>query len=184
MTISTPDMRVFEWLGKDSKGVPYYLHPLNLVWSDAGVGHDLAIYRRVAEQLAADQQYWAEIIRDASWRHSLAGCTCLLAIRYHAFFDDLCYRFRAGSFVAPQLAVTLGLLHGSSARAVFESVLGDAALRAHPKQAVSAHRVLLRLGVQPAHDISVEAWRDFEHDDAMVADEVVAEHWGFWSARV
>lgn len=184
MPVSMPDMRVFEWLGSDSKGVPYYLHPLNLVWSDAGVEHDLEIFRGVAERLADDQAYWAEIIRDAAWRHSLAGCTCLLASRRHEFFDELCYRFRAGSFVAPQIAVTLGLLHASSARPFFEWVLDEPELRGHPKQAVSAHRVLLRLGAQPVHDISVETWRDFEHDDAMVADKVVAAHWDFWSSRV
>jgi hypothetical protein len=177
-------MRVFEWLGNDSKGVPYYLHPLNLVWSDAGVEHDLELYRRVADRLASDPAYWAEIIRDAAWRHSLAGCTCLLASRRHEFFDDLCYRFRAGSFVAPQLAVALGLLHGSAARSFFESVLDEPTLRSHPKQAVSAHYALLRLGERPAHEISVEGWRDFEHDDAMVADKVMAAHWDFWSARV
>jgi len=177
-------MRVFELLGTDSKGVPYYLHPLNLVWSDAGVEHDLELYRRVADQLAVDPAYWAEIIRDAAWRHSLAGCTCLLASRRHEFFDELCYRFRAGSFVSPQIAVTLGLLHGSAARPFFESILDDSTLRSHPKQAVSAHRVLLRLGAQPVHDISIEAWRDFEHDDAMVADKAVAAHWDFWSKRV
>ena len=179
-----PDMRVFEWLGSDSKQVPYYLHPLSLAWSDAGVEHDLKLYRRVADRLAGDMAYWAEIIRDTSWRHSLAGCTCLLVSRRHEFFDELCCRFRGGSFVAPQIAVTLGLLHGPSARPFFESVLDEPALRRHAKQAVSAHRVLLHLGAQPPHDISVEGWRGFEHDDATVADRAVAAHWSFWSSRV
>jgi hypothetical protein len=182
MPAPLPDMKVFEWLGDDSKGVPYYLHALNLVWSDAGVEQDMELYRRVAGQLADDAAYWAEIIRSASWRHSLAGCTCLLASRRREYFDDLCHRFRAGSFIVPQIAVTLGLLHGSTARPFFESTLTE--LRSHPKQAVSAHRVLLRLGAQPAHSISIEEWRDFEHDDAMIADKVVAEHWDFWSNRV
>ena len=177
-----PDVKFFEWLGNDPKGVPYYLHPLNLVWSDAGVEHDMELYRRVADQLAGDPTYWGEIIRDPAWRHSLAGCTCLLASRRHEFFDELCYRFRSGSFVAPQIAVTLGLLHTAAARLFFDSVLDEPALRRSPKQAVSAHRVLSRLGAQPAHDISVEAWRDFEHDDAMIADKVVAAHWDFWSS--
>ena len=141
----------------------------------------LAVFRRVADRLAGEPAYWAEIIREASWRHSLVGSTCLLASRRHEYFDELCYRFRAGSFVTPQIAVTLGLLHGSSACLFFESVLDDPALRSSPKQAVSAHRILARLGAQSAHDISIEAWRDFEHDDAMIADKVVAAHWDFWS---
>ena len=178
------DGKVFDWLGLDAKNVPYCLHPLNLVWSDEGVEHDLQIYGRVADMLAADPTYWAEIIREASWRHCLAGCACLLATRRHEFFDDLCYRFRAGSFVAPQIAITLGLLHDAAARPFFESALDDSALRRSPKQAVSAHRVLLRLGAVPQHDIVVDSWTEFERDDAMIADKVVSEHWSFWSSRV
>jgi hypothetical protein len=184
MPIAIPDMRVFEWLGNDSKGVPYYLHPLNLVWSDAGAEHDLQIFHRVAEHLAGDLAYWAGIIRDASWRHSLTGCACLLVSRRHDFFDELCHRFRAGSFVTPQIAVTLGLLHGPSARQFFESFLNEPDLHRHPKQAVSAYQILLRLGAHPTHDISIENWHNLERDDAMVADKVVTAHWDFWSSRV
>src|ERR1051325_3878056 len=178
------DRRVFDWLGLVAKGVPYYLHPLNLVWSDEGVDHDLQIYSRVAALLAADQIYWAELVRESSWRHSLAGCVCLLASRRHEFFHDLCYRFRAGSFVSPQIAVTLGLLHGSAARPFFELVLDEPASRCRPKEAVSAHRVLLRLGAQPRHEIAIDSWREFDRDDAIVAEKVVNEHWDFWSTRV
>jgi hypothetical protein len=177
------DGRIFDWLGLDAKRVPYYLHPLNLVWSDEGVEHDLQIYRHVADLLAADPAYWAEIIREASWRHCLAGCACLLVSRRHEFYDELCFRFRAGSFVAPQIAVTLGLLYGAAARPFFESVLDEPAFLRTPKQAVPAHRVLLRLGVQPRHDVSVDSWTEFERDDAMAADKVVGEHWSFWSSR-
>ena len=178
------DTRVFDWLDTESQSTNYHLIPLHLSWTDAGVEHDLAVFRKVADRLASEPAYWAEIIREASWRHSLVGCTCLLASHRHELFEELCYRFRAGSFVAPQIAVTLGLLHGSSARLFFESVLDDPALRSSPKLAVSAHRVLLRLGAQPTHDISIEMWRDFDHDDAMIAEKIVAVHWDFWFSRV
>ena len=125
MSIKLPDKKVLEWLGSASKGVPYYLCPLNLMWSADGVEHDLNVFRRVAEKLAAEPRYWAEIIRDASWRHSLAGCACLLASSRHEFFDELSFRFREGSWIAPQIAVTLGLLHASAARPFLESLLGD-----------------------------------------------------------
>jgi hypothetical protein len=187
MPSATPDMadgRIFDWLGLDAKGVPYYLHPLNLVWCDEGVEHDLRLYRRVADLLSADPSYWAEIIREDSWRHCLAGCTCLLASQRHEFYDELCNRFRAGSFVAPQIAVTLGLLHGTAARSFFELALDEPAFRRSPKQAVSAHRVLLRLGTQRRHEVSVDSWTEFERDDALVADTVVTEQWSFWSSRV
>ena len=184
MLFSTPDPRIFEWLGNDSKGVPYYLHPLNLVWSDAGVEHDLELYRRVADQLAGDRGYWAEIIRTAAWRHTLAGCTCLLVSRRHDFFDELCHRFHAGSFVTPQIAVTLGLLHASAARTFFEAVLDEPELRNKPKTVVSAHRVLLRLGPQLARDVPIDVRDALARDDAMLAEQVVAAHWDFWSRRM
>lgn len=187
MPTEAPEMadgRVFDWLGLDATRVPYHLHPLNLVWSDDGVEHDLEIYRRVADLLAADSAYWAEIIRESSWRHCLAGCTCLLASRRHGFYEELCSRFRAGSFVAPQIAVTLGLLHGDAARSFLESALEEPAFRRSPKQAVSAHRVLLRLGAQPRHQVPVDSWTESECDEALVAETVVTDHWSFWSVRV
>ena len=176
--------RIFDWLGVDSKGVSYHLHPLNLVWSDAGVEHDLQVYRRVADLLSTDKTYWAQIIREPNWRYSLAGCTCLMASRRCEFFDELCYRFREGSFVAPQVAVTLGLLHGAAARSFLERFLDDPAIKQRPKQAVSAHQVLARLGLEPAQKVSVESWTGFERDDAMTADSVVSAHWRFWSDRM
>ena len=176
------DMRVFDWLEAGAKGGPHYAHTLNLHWSDAGVEHDLEIYRRTAERLASEPAYWAEIIRESSWRHSLVGCACLLASGRRDFFDDLCYRFRAGSFVAPQIAVTLGLLHGSTAVSFLESILDEPTLRGNPKQAVSAHRVLKRLGAQPTHDVSANDWSGFERGDAMAAERVVEEQWVFWSS--
>lgn len=184
MSIQLPDKKVFEWLGNDSKGVPYYLCPLNLTWSNEGVDHDLKIFRRVAEQLAAEPEYWAEIIRTVSWRHTLAGCACLLASSRHEFFDDLCFRFREGSWVTPQIAVTIGLLHGAAARSFFESVLGDSVMRNRRRQSVSALRILQRLGANPKDDIALDSGNAADQEEAMVTDEVVAEHWEFWSKRV
>jgi hypothetical protein len=114
----------------------------------------------------------------------LAGCTCLLVSRRHEFFDELCHRFRTGSFVVPQIAVTLGLLHGAAARSFFESFLNEPGLCSHPKQAISAHRVLVRLGAQTKHYISVKDWHNRERDDAMAADQVISAQWDFWSSRV
>lgn len=178
-----PDAKVFEWLGNDSKQVPYYLHPLNLVWSKEGVEYDLKVYQRVAELLAEDTNYWAELIRSSSWRESLAGCTCLLVSHRKEFLSDLCYRFEAGGFVTPQIAVTIGLLHGEKAGDYFNSILAAKASLYGPKQVVSAQRCLLHLGVQPIRDIAIDIWAGFERDDATVADSIVSTHWNFWSSR-
>ncbi len=178
------DRRIFEWLGLDGKGVPYWLHALNLVWSDKGADHDLLVYRRTADLLATDIPYWAALIRDPSWRECLAACTCLLASGRKDFFDDLCFRFREGSWVAPQIAVALGLLHGASAKTFLETLLANPGFRKRPKQAISAHHVLLRLGVQPMDDIATESWNTLEQDDAIVAADTVNEQWDFWSTKI
>ena len=179
-----PDMRIMEWLGTDSKHVPYYLHPLNLVWSDEGVEHDLELYHRVAALLTAEPAYWSQLIRADSWRHNLPGCVCLLASRRRDFFDDLCFRFEAGSWVAPQIAVTLGLLYGADARRYFESALGNQAIRSSAKKAISADRVLTQLSAQAANKVSVHEWPEPYLDDAMIADVIVPKWWSFWSARM
>jgi hypothetical protein len=178
------DGRVFDWLGKDAKGTPYHLHPLNLVWSDAGAEHDLGVYRRVAERLAADTAYWSAIIRDTNWRYSLVGCVCLLVSRNRGFFDELLMRFEAGSMVIPQIAATMGLLHPSEARAAFELALATPRLRDHPQRRVSAERALVCLGVHQESEVMLHGWSILDRDDAVLADRVVQQHWDFWSREL
>jgi hypothetical protein len=106
------------------------------MWSDAGVEHDLAVYRRVAERLSSDTAYWSAILRDINWRYSLVGCVCLLVSAHRGFFDELRFRFEAGSMVVPQLAVAMGLLHPVDARACFEMVLETPRLRGRAAERV------------------------------------------------
>ena len=89
-----------------------------------------------------------------------------------------------GSFIAPQIAVALGLLHGAAARPFLESTLDEPSPQQRPKEVVSAHRVLVRLGIHPIREISVDAWPVIERDNAILADKVVAEHWDFWQPRL
>ena len=178
------DGRVFDWLGTDARGTPYHLHALNLMWSDTGVEHDLAVYRSVAERLAADTGYWSAIIRDVNWRYSLVGCVCLLVSQYRDLFDELRFRFEAGSMVIPQLAVTMGLLHPADARACFELVLETPRLRDHPARRVSAERALVCLGARAASDVTLDGWSIIDRDQALLADRVVQQHWEFWRSRV
>ena len=175
--------RVFDWLGVDKKGTSYHLHPLNLVWSEDGVDHDLNVYKNVADHLAVDPMYWAAIIRDPNWRYTLVGCVCLLVTRSEGCFEDLGFRFEAGSMVVPQLAVTLGLLNPERAKPFFQRVLSTPELRKHPSKAISADRALVKLGVRQQPEVRAEEWRDFEKDDAHVAERVVDQQWNFWSER-
>ena len=178
------DGRVFDWLGTDTNGTPYHLHPLNLVWSDAGVEHDLGVFRSVAQRLAADTSYWSAIIRDTNWRHSLVGCVCLLVSQHRGCFEDVWFRFQAGSMVIPQLAVTMGLLHPPEARAAFELVLDTPRLRDHPQRRVSAERALVCMGMRPESEFTVDGLSIIDRDYAVLADRLVQQQWAFWSNRV
>lgn len=152
------DGRVFDWLGTDARGTPYYLHPLNLVWSDAGVEHDLTLYRGAAERLGSDVAYWSAVIRDINWHYTLAGCVGLLVSQQRGFFDDLRFRFVAGSMVVPQLAVTMALLHPADARACFELVLEPPDRRDQAARRVSPERALICLGVREASEVMLNAF--------------------------
>jgi len=174
------DGRIFEWLGTDAHGTPYHLHPLNLVWSDAGVEHDLVVYRDVAERLSSETAYWSAILRDNDWRCTLVGCVCLLVSRRCGFFDDLRFKFEAGSMVIPQLAVAMALLHPADARACFEMTLETPRLRDHATRRVSAERALICLGLRGASEVTLDGWSITERDNALLADRVVQQHWDFW----
>jgi hypothetical protein len=176
--------RVFGWLGVDKQGTSYHLHPLNLGWSVYGVDHDLNVYKTVADRLAADPTYWASIIREPNWRYTLVGCVCLLVTRRPELFEDLCFRFEAGSFVVPQLAVTLGLLNPEGAIPFFQRVLSTPELRRHPSKATSADRALVKLGVRQQPEVAVEEWNGLARDDAKTAENVFEQHWKFWSERL
>jgi hypothetical protein len=182
--VQADEHRIFDWLGSDSQGVSYHLHPLNLAWSPEGMEHDLAIYRGVADRLAQDIDYWSFIIRNPNWRHSLVGCVCLLATKRRQHLEDLRFRFEGCSMVLPQIAVTMGLLHPSEARAAFELVLDTPKLRENPRRLVSAEKALICLGARPESKVTLSGWKDFDRDDAILADRVVKDHWTFWSSRV
>jgi hypothetical protein len=179
-----PDHRVLEWLGLDDEGTPYYLHPLNLMWSDAGPEHDLAIFRGVADRLATEPDYWRSLLRMLCWRECLAGCTCLLVSGRREFFDDLVFGFRSGCWVAPQIAVTIGILHPRRAVDFFHSALEEDAIRRHAKLGISAFELLLKLGIHPTRQIERQGWSEFDIDDAGVSSQVIEKHWNFWSRHL
>lgn len=187
MTTQQPlsaDDRVFDWLFAATAETSYHLRLLNLMWSDAGAEHDLAIFRGIAERLNADTAYWSNLIRDVNWRCSLIGCVCLLTVQRQDFFDDLCFRFEMGSMIAPQLAVTIGLLHPAEAVVFFEKILATPSLLTNPTRRVSAERVLVYLGTRQSSELTLQDWSIHEKDHALLADQVIQQHWDFWQPHV
>ena len=174
---------ILSWLGTDSQGVPIYLHPLNLVWSPEGAEHDLLSFERVAARLVSDRPLWSAAIRDSGWRPTLAGCVCLLVSREQGFLRDLCDIFERGTWVLPQVAVTLALLHPQDARIFFEAFLASPAHDRSAKHIVSAQRALERLGVLPESAVSLSSWSGPDSEDATIANDVILRQWSFWTTR-
>ena len=76
------------------------------------------------------------LIRHRDWRRTIVGCSAALLVRDARFLDDLLYRFREYSWVSPQLAVALGIVHPVEAVAEFEALLGEAAGSDRPEEVV------------------------------------------------
>lgn len=168
--------KIFEW-------VPGCLAWLNLQWGAEGVDHHMAEVRRASELLAADPNYWSDVIRDDNWRASLIGYACLMVSRNRGFLDDLRYRFSRGSMVTPQIAVAIGLLHPEQASEFFRAAASSADIGRDPRRAVSSGTVLALLGQLPESEIRLTGWAAVETDYAMLADRVVRQHWSFWSSH-
>jgi hypothetical protein len=173
----------YQWLGKDSNDVPYYLHLLNLVWSPDGMEHDLQVYRSVAAHLRKEPEFWSTILRGASgWRATLVGCGCLLISRERKYFGELRECFEHGNMVQPQVAVTLGLLHSDECMRAFVELLNSQDFCRSARAVVSAQRVLERLGVLMESDVQLTNWVGIEQDNAALANQVVIKHWNFWAS--
>lgn len=70
-----------------------------------------------------DAGLWSGLIRCRNWRYTIVGCTAVVATRDTRFFDDLTWRFVQGSWVQPELAATLVVVHGPASEAFFFKVL-------------------------------------------------------------
>jgi hypothetical protein len=173
---------ILSWLGTDSQGVPIYLHPLNLVWSPEGDEHDLLNFQHVVMRLQTDRPLWSAAIRASNWRPTLAGCVCLLVAHERGFFRDLRDTFARGTWVLPQVAVTLALLHPRDARTFFEGFLASGDPR-FARQLLCAQCVLERLGVPQDPTVSPSGGPGLDADYAAIANDVILKHWSFWSSR-
>lgn len=176
---------LFNWIGCDSRGVPYHLHALNLMWSDSGADHDLSVFAAAAEQLAADPPLWSAVLRNLNWRLPLLGCACLLVRPTPGFASDLAFRFEAGSMVSPQIAVTAGLVYPEAAAEFMTTFLAGSRAAKRPRDSVAAEEVLARLGRPSEPGLPRTArWPSFSDvDEIALSEQVVAAWWSFWSRR-
>jgi len=173
--------RIFEWLGTAGT-VPYYLIPLNLVWSDRGADFDLEHFRNVAGKLENEPEYWRDLFRRDGWREQLAATTCALAASSRLFRDDIQYAIMQDSFVVPQLLVALSLLHGDSA----QDWISSTAANEWPSERFKTYGAFevvcqsLRLPFTPP----IEYRNLLETDEYSIGKTAAAEHMDFWKPRI
>ena len=178
-----PDGRVFEWLGADPQGIGCYLRPLNLVWGSEGCERSLKRFAVVAERLKGEPDYWSAIIRTRSWRHTLVGCVCVLIRRPPDRFEDLAYRFERGSFVSPQICITMGIVYSTLTGPWLDTLLNSRRDSLGPKELAAAVSVLDRLGSRRHDTADLEKLAQSNGDDAEVGHSVVDHQWDFWCKR-
>jgi len=169
---------VLRWLGRDSAGAAYHLVPLNLTWSAAGADADLAVFAGVAQRLSGDPELWSTALREPNWRFTLVGCVCLLVSGNRDHWEDLVWRFKEGSFVSPQLLVTMGLLHPVETREALTRLMKPGGLVETSRQFGAA--VVVRDRLDP--EVTEPADRRLEGDAAEGA-AVAGDQWAFWSER-
>jgi hypothetical protein len=198
------DPKVFKWLGADERGVGRYLHWLNLCLGP-NEEMDLSCLRSTAGRLEAEPSYWSEVIRDRNWRYTLVGCACLLISHQRGFYQDMAYRFEEGSWVLPQIAVALLLLHPKESGALFREAMNPENRSKRFYQAACAERGLVLLGELPESQTmlagkeakSMEEYFVLEKqmkeeygltglkvEQGLTALRVMREHWEFWKGKM
>jgi hypothetical protein len=184
---------VFEWLATGPSPVP--LAYLKLLGPNRGEWGErvLANLGVVAARLRDRPDHWRSLIRDRDWRPNLIGCSAVLLVREGRFLDDLLYRFHEGSWVAPQLAVALGLVHPAEAVRGLEAVIREPDASIHVKRAFSAYAVLKLMGRVVVREFeaselfrrtqAASAITSHEIHEARVGIDVVQRHWEFWTSH-
>lgn len=117
----------------------------------------LSNLKHIASDLQNDPIQWRQLIRDNNWRCTLVGCSAALVIKYDQLYKDMVDRFLSRSWIAPQLAVALGLMHELKAVPEFERILSEDGQRVWataPKITFSAYAVLKKLGHSAADKFS------------------------------
>ncbi|HLY27646.1 MAG TPA: hypothetical protein VKQ72_14980, partial [Aggregatilineales bacterium] len=151
------DRIVLDWLGLDSKGIPYYLHFLTPRFREEPEA--LFRLRHAAAQFQLEPDRWGFVIRAAGWRAQLVACYALIIANDGNCFEDLKTAFRWSSFVSPQIAVTLGLLHAQEALVFLESFLKLENSK-DGKAVAAAYQILLQLGSPVAKCIDLKSIRE------------------------
>ena len=184
MNNQNQDLDVFTWLKEASGQDTLYLNPLNLMWSDQGPEHDLSFYSSISERLDANRKYWAQLISENSWRENLVGCVCIIMARPDYLFSELSSRFCRGSFVSPQICMTMGIVYPEQSEPYLSNYISELrACAGKGKQISSAYSVLHKLNIQNNTEPEFVKLEALDQDNAVLAKDIVNSQWEFWASR-
>lgn len=173
---------VFDYLGLNSQGVPFYLHLLNLYWGEDGKDLAMKKYRDLASKLKDSPEIISELIRDINWRPTLVGNATVILLRGKEFRKDLFWRLENGSWVAPQIAVGIALLNANSVEKELNKIIKNASEESNPKTIISAYSSLKFLESEIANEFEkttlFEALKEKDSWDNSI--KIAEQHWNFW----
>jgi hypothetical protein len=181
------DSRLLDWLGVDERGIGYHLYFLTLRFTKSPEA--LARLRETAHQLEHEPDYWQQIIDSSVWRPQLVGCCALLITQNRAYLPALISGIRRHTFVSPQMAVTLGLLHPADTLPYLEQLLLSPNIYADPKRTTAVYQALSKLGSSAATAFDAVAFRENPPSgyseshwrmDCDVGMGVTHAHWEAW----
>lgn len=172
---------VIKWLGSDSKGVPYYLHLLNLKWSPEGREYDLNRYIELAVQLKESPEVIRALIRSENWRPTLVGNAVAILMRDSQFRGDLIWRLVSWTGVAPQVAAGIALVSDSTSMPALETVLAEVSTESSPKTVLSAYSALKLCGSDEAERFeATPIYAALRAKDQHNCIGIAEQHWDFW----
>lgn len=172
---------VIRWLGTDSKGVPYYLHLLNLNWSPEGLDYDLSRYSELTVQLKGSPKVIRALIRESGWRPTLVGNALAILLRGSEFQNDLIWRLVNWTGVAPQVAVGIALVSNTPSIPELGMLLANASSESNPKTVLSAYAALKLCDSEKAEQFRTTALYDtLKAKDQHNCIRIAEYHWDFW----
>src|SRR5260221_4543096 len=159
------DSKVLAWLGSDEKGMGYYFYFLTLRYSISPEA--LSRLRSVAYQLGREPDYWEQVISGSGfgWRTQLVGSYALLISNNYGYSLALMNGLRRFSFVSPQIAVILGILHPSEALSFFEEMILSPNTKDDPDRTTAMYQILLKLGSTVATSFDLESFKSTPPSD-------------------
>jgi len=170
---------ILEWLGTDGKR-SYYLALLSPQYTKSPEA--LIRLKDVAQRLAQLPEQWDGLVSGqvgVGWRTNLVAAYALLIAQNKDHGDALVESLERKTWVSPQIAVTLGLLHPEIAIAYFSELLTRSDVAADPKRTAAAYQILSALGSSAAAKFNYEAFA--AHPPPPTAEAYSANSWdSYW----